>query len=513
MPAAPIYVQLAVRRGSDSETAMDAVEMDVFVPNATAAMTSSPASRAQRRLSGDNEPLITPAWEGPGDTSPTPSDSGDSVAELGGSRATGVRGGTATALSETRQATAGVAGTFINLMNAYTGSGLLGLPYAFQNSGLVAGLLVMAACGIMATHCMLLLVECKGAMRHRGVVSYEDIVMTILGPRAATAVGGFLVFTQYGFCVVYMVFLSDNIHTFFPQYTEAEARKATLAALVPWFVALSWVRTLSALAVTSLIACFAIFPGLLIVLAASFVQISEATIPEDVDTFVVGVRWETLPVMMGVSIYAFEGIGIVIPSETAMRRPEKFPMALIAALALSTILYSFFGAVPYVAFGNQTGYPTGQITSNVAEFAEAMGGRMWLQLQGLLRISFCIAIGLTLPTQLFVVSDIGEECLFRPGRLSPRWKAAKQNFFRTSLVVFAAFLAIVIPRFGPLVSLIGSFGGSALQFVFPPLCSLWMPMRTEQLGFAAKALRWGYVAVGVLAGVAGTVMSFRELVA
>jgi len=38
-------------------------------------------------------------------------------------------------------------------------------------------------------------------------------------------------------------------------------------------------------------------------------------------------------------------------------------------------------------------------------------------------------------------------------------------------------------------------------------------MRTEQLGFAAKALRWGYVAVGVLAGVAGTVMSFRELVA
>lgn len=435
-----------------------------------------------------------------------------SSADTGDELASEIGGGSA-ALSETRQPTATFMGTLMNLMNAYTGSGLLGLPYAFQQSGLLAGLVVMVVCAVMATHSMLLLVECKNALRHRGVVSYEDIVSVVLGRRWSTVVGGFLVFTQYGFCVVYMVFLSDNIHTFFPEYTEAEARMATLAALVPWFVALSWVRTLHALALFSVVACFAIIPGLCIVLAASFIQISQATMPDLVGTFVTGARWETLPVMMGVAIFAFEGIGVVIPSETAMKRPEQFPKVLTIALVFATAIYCFFGAVPYVAFGSATGYPTGQITSNVDAFADAQGSDMWRQLQALARISFCIAIGLTLPTQLFVVSDIGEECLFQPGRLSPRWKIAKQNFFRTSLVVFAAFLAITIPKFGPLVSLIGSLGGSALQFVFPALCSLWLPTRAVQLSPRSKAIRWLYLVIGCLAGVAGTVLSVKELLA
>ena len=61
-----------------------------------------------------------------------------------------------------------------------------------------------------------------------------------------------------------------------------------------------------------------------------------------------------LSVMLSLGIYAFEGIGTVLPSVTAMKKPEKFPSVLVFVMVFSTVNYVLFGLLPYLAFGRNT---------------------------------------------------------------------------------------------------------------------------------------------------------------
>ena len=89
---------------------------------------------------------------------------------------------------------------------------------------------------------------------------------------------------------------------------------------VPVLVVLSWIRTMSILAFVSLFATAAITSGLVIITVASIINIS------DIGFSNLDVEWWMVPktsaVMLGMGIYAFEGIGIVLPCETAMKKPE-----------------------------------------------------------------------------------------------------------------------------------------------------------------------------------------------
>ena len=46
---------------------------------------------------------------------------------------------------------------------------------------------------------------------------------------------------------------------------------------------------------------------------------------------------------LGMSIYCFEGIGIVMPVMHSSESPESFKASLICAIATLTIIYIFFG--------------------------------------------------------------------------------------------------------------------------------------------------------------------------
>ena len=121
---------------------------------------------------------------------------------------------------------------------------------------------------------------------------------------------------------------------------------------VPILVVLSWIRTMSILAFVSLFATAAITSGLVIITVASIINISDTGFSNlDVEWWIVP---KTSAVMLGMGIYAFEGIGIVLPCETAMKKPEKFSMVLVITLVISTVNYIAAGLIPYLAFGRST---------------------------------------------------------------------------------------------------------------------------------------------------------------
>ncbi|XVF44700.1 hypothetical protein PTKIN_Ptkin02bG0145100 [Pterospermum kingtungense] len=57
---------------------------------------------------------------------------------------------------------------------------------------------------------------------------------------------------------------------------------------------------------------------------------------------------------LGVAVFAFEGIGMVLPIESEMKDNAKFGKILALSMGLISLMYGAFGALGYFAFGAET---------------------------------------------------------------------------------------------------------------------------------------------------------------
>lgn len=56
--------------------------------------------------------------------------------------------------------------------------------------------------------------------------------------------------------------------------------------------------------------------------------------------------------MIGLSIYTFEGIGVVMPIMSSCNCPNQFPKILLYATGFLATIYIIFPEICYAAFGN-----------------------------------------------------------------------------------------------------------------------------------------------------------------
>merc|ERR1719195_2118636 len=136
----------------------------------------------------------------------------------------------------------------IHLLKGNLGTGILAMPDAIKNSGLLVGNLGLVLMAFICIHCMHLLVGNSQELCRRTnlpFLSYSDVAETCFAtsehPRlrraAATArkvVEVFLCITQLGFCCIYFVFVSQNLEQIFNHwYGEMDYHLYMLIILVP----------------------------------------------------------------------------------------------------------------------------------------------------------------------------------------------------------------------------------------------------------------------------------------
>ena len=54
----------------------------------------------------------------------------------------------------------------------------------------------------------------------------------------------------------------------------------------------------------------------------------------------------------GVAVYSYEGIGVVLPLENTMKKPEHFKPVLYVGMATVASMYLSVGLLGYLAYGN-----------------------------------------------------------------------------------------------------------------------------------------------------------------
>ncbi|XP_018059705.1 PREDICTED: proton-coupled amino acid transporter-like protein CG1139 isoform X2 [Atta colombica] len=114
--------------------------------------------------------------------------------------------------------------TLVHLLKGSLGTGILAMPNAFYNSGLVVGVIATVIIGALCTYCLHVLVKAQYKLCKRlkvPILSYPLSMKYALekGPRcvkwfspyAPGLVDGFMIIYQLGICCVYIVFVASNI--------------------------------------------------------------------------------------------------------------------------------------------------------------------------------------------------------------------------------------------------------------------------------------------------------------
>ncbi|XP_061473405.1 proton-coupled amino acid transporter 1-like isoform X2 [Rhineura floridana] len=370
--------------------------------------------------------------------------------------------------------------TLIHLLKGNIGTGLLGLPLAIKNAGIVMGPISLLVIGVIAVHCMHILVKCAHHFcnkHQKPFVDYGDAVMHGLeaSPSAWLRIHSvwgrylvvlFLIITQLGFCCVYFVFLADNLKQVISAANgttnDCSANETALLAptmssqlyilsLLPFMILLVFIQNLKLLSIFSMLANILMFCSLIMIY-----QYIVRGIPDPSNLPLVS-QWKTYPLFFGTAIFAFEGIGVVLPLENKMKTPKHFPIILYVGMAVVSVLYLSLGTLGYLRFGANI---QASITLNLPN--------CWLYQS--VKLLYSIGIFFTYALQFYVPAEIIIPTAL--AQVPERWALWCNLLLRASLVCVTCLLAILIPRLDIVIALVGSVSSSALALIIPPLLEI-----------------------------------------
>ncbi|KAL9327203.1 hypothetical protein ACSQ67_007848 [Phaseolus vulgaris] len=342
--------------------------------------------------------------------------------------------------------------TFANIFISIVGSGVLGLPYCFKKTGWITGLLMLFLVAFLTYHCMMLLVRTRRKLQSNegfpNLNSFGDLGYAIGGPLGKLFVDVMIGFSHCGFCVSYLIFISTTL----ANLAGDGSRWSLFLGFTPKVLFLwgcfPFQLGLNAIPSLTLLAPLSIFADVVDIAAKSVVMVDEVFVymknRPPLEAFG---GWSVFFYGLGVAVYAFEGIGMVLPLESEAKDKEKFGGVLGVGMFLISLLYAAFAALSYFAFGEET---QGIITTNLGPGL----------VSGLVQLGLCINLFFTFPLMMNPVYEVVERRLC---------ESRYCLWLRWLLVLGVSLVALLVPNFADFLSLVGSSVCVILSFVLPAM--------------------------------------------
>jgi len=349
---------------------------------------------------------------------------------------------------------AGMVKSFFTLLKAFIGTGIMFLPKAFSNGGILFSSLTMVTVSIVSMLAFHLLLKCRS--QYGG--GYGDLGKAIAGDKMRSLILASITISQIGFVCAGVVFVAENLHSFLEAVVKGEmpvSVRALIAIQLVVLVPLSFIRNISKLGPVALLADVFIMIGLGYIYYFDIATIAKDGIAPTVKLF----NPDSFTLTIGSAIFTFEGIGLILPIQSSMKKPQNFEWLLATIMLIITVIFTSVGALCYATFGDDTQI---EIITNFPQDSKLVNAVQFL---------YSMAVLFGNPVQLFPAIRIMEGKLF--GHLSgkkdqlTKWK---KNAFRTFLT--GVCIAIAIAGAGNLdkfVALIGSFACVPLVYIYPPL--------------------------------------------
>ena len=109
--------------------------------------------------------------------------------------------------TDTIESKSSIIGTYSNLVNVIVGAGIVGIPYAMKETGLVAGLVLLAFVAMLTDKTLRLLIETG---RHCNATSYEMLMEASFGRQGFVFISINMFIISYGAMVCYLLIIKDT---------------------------------------------------------------------------------------------------------------------------------------------------------------------------------------------------------------------------------------------------------------------------------------------------------------
>lgn len=401
----------------------------------------------------------------------------------------------------------------MHLLKSSVGTGILAMPTAFKNAGLVTGSIGVPIIGILTIHCMHLLVRSEEELCRRigfQNLAFENVAENAfkVGPapfrrfsgQVYTAVFVFLCFTQIGYCACYAVFAAESFSEVGRDLLHVHVTtRGCLFVMLPFMIMANMVKSMRSLRYFSFVALGLQIVGLVYIFVILCMK------QPSTDSVAPFADWQTLPLFFGTAIYAFEGIGTVLTIKNEMKVPSRFGTwngVMNTGMVLVACAYFGMGFFGFLKYGQD-------VKGNIA-FNLPVG-----LVNTIVKLMFAVAIFLSYPLQMYVsISTMWPKICEKFGLLQDSVNfEILECLFRILLVTATFIAAMIVPRLDLFISLVGAFCSSCLAWIFPPLFhyfTFWDFQTTSQ--------RWIYgsknaaiAIVGIVGLVTGTMISIEDL--
>lgn len=378
--------------------------------------------------------------------------------------------------------------TFANVFIAIVGAGVLGLPYTFKRTGWVMGALMLFSVAFLTYYCMMLLVysrrKIESHLKVSQISSFGDLGFAVCGPIGRLAVDAMIVLSQAGFCISYLIFIGNTLAYCFGnlKILGLPPKAVYIWSCFPFQLGLNSIPSLTLLAPLSIFADVVELAAMGVVMVEDVMYyLKSSHVLEAFGGFSVFFYG------LGVAVYSFEGVGMVLPLEAETKDKGKFGKILGFSMALISLMYGAFGVLGYFAFGEDT---KDIITTNLGQGL----------LSSLVQIGLCINLFFTFPLMMNPVYEVVERRLCE-GRYCV--------WLRWIVVLAVTFVALLVPNFADFLSLVGSSVCIILGFVLPALFHL--IVFKDELRWHGLACDGAIILMATVFSVYGTYSSILEI--
>ena len=340
--------------------------------------------------------------------------------------------------------------TALLLLKSFVGTGVLFLPRAYLNGGMMFSNLVLLFVAVLSYYCFVLLVT----TRLKVVGSFGDMGGILYGKWMRNLILCSIVISQIGFIAAYTVFTAENLQAFILAVTDCKQYvQITWLILLQMviFLPFSLFRDIGKLGFTALIADAFILIGLAYLFYYDVLTLSTKGLAD-----IIEFNQRDWTLFIGTAIFTFEGIGLIIPIQESMKQPSKFPKVMFYVMIIITVLFITMGAVSYAAYGSKT---ETVVLLNLPQDDRLVNG---------VQLLYSLAILLSTPLQIFPAIRITENALFtKSGKYNPYIKWQK-NIFRWGVVCFCMLIAWGgADDLDKFVALVGNFACIPLVYIYP----------------------------------------------
>ncbi|KAF5299700.1 hypothetical protein FQA39_LY11495 [Lamprigera yunnana] len=358
--------------------------------------------------------------------------------------------------------------TLMHLLKGNVGSGIFAMGDAFKNSGYIVGSILVPILGLICLHSQHLLLNASHHLKEKlNLKKNPDYATTVelcfatgspkmqmFAPGMRLLVNLFLCLTQLGFCCVYFVFISSNVKQIMDYYGFVYNLKYHMAVIFIPILLSCLVRSLKYLAPLSVVANLLMLVGIVITMT----YLCKKPFAK-VDSFS---SFSQLPLFFGTALFAFEGIGLVLPLENEMKKPSQFNRSfgvLNVGITMVIVLYVVLGLMAYLKYGNDI---HGSVTLDLPQnelLAQAV------------KVIISTGILLTFALQFYIPIDIMFPSV--RARFGPFSRPILvELIFRCILVVITFALAELIPYLDLFITLIGAFSSTTIALLIPPILEM-----------------------------------------